>query len=259
MELNIGTSGFSYDDWKGNYYPEVIKKSDMLVYYCRDFNAVEVNVTYYTIPAVSSFEKMVNKTPDNFEFIVKVNQETTHRRKFNKEAVESLIEAIRPLTESNKLGGFLAQFPFSFKNTENNRRYILETKKYVRDVPLFVEFRNNNWVNNAVTEFLRRNEIGYANVDEPQLKGLMPQQNIFTNGMGYIRFHGRNSEKWWDGTGSERYEYNYTNKELEGWLIRVSEILKKSYKSYIFFNNHPKGNAPANALTFEKMIQQYLQ
>ena len=258
MKLICGTSGFSYDDWIGTFYPKSIKKSEMLKSYSEVFKAVELNVSYYTIPATSSFEKMNQKTPEDFEFIVKVNQETTHRRNQNKKAVQNLLEAVTPLSESNKLAGLLAQFPYSFYNNEQNRKYLLQTKEYVGDVPVFVEFRNDSWVNDAIPVFLKVNAIGYVNVDEPQLKGLLPAQDIATIDLGYIRFHGRNKEKWWDGKGSERYEYNYTNEELQSWLIRVSEIMKKSYKSYVFFNNHPKGNAPANAMTFEKMMQQYL-
>jgi uncharacterized protein YecE (DUF72 family) len=258
MNLLIGTSGFSYKDWKGHFYPESIKNSEMLSYYSRHFSCVELNVSYYTIPSASSFEIMNNKTPDNFEFIVKVNQETTHIRRQNEMALKNLVESVNPLIDAGKLAGFLAQFPYSFHNTEKNRKYLLQTREYVRDIPLFVEFRNNSWVKNATTEFLKSNAIGYVNVDEPQLKGLIPAQQIVTSTMGYVRFHGRNREKWWDGTGSERYEYDYSSEQLQEWLVRVSDILKKSYKTYVFFNNHPQGKAPANALAFEKMIRQYL-
>ena len=258
MNLVLGTSGFSYDDWKGNYYPDSIKKNEMLTYYTQHFNAVEGNVTYYIIPAASAFEKMSNKTPSGFEFVVKVNQETTHHRMHNELAVKNLIESVKPLSENNKLGGFLAQFPYSFHNNEKNRKYLLETRDLVKDIPLFVEFRNSSWVKKAIDGFLKSNGIGYVNVDEPELKGLIPAQNILTSEIGYVRFHGRNSEQWWDGKGSERYDYNYSHDELQAWLIKVSEILRKSYKTYVFFNNHPKGNAPANALDFEKMMKQYL-
>jgi len=230
----------------------------MLSYYTRYFSCVELNVSYYTIPAASSFEIMSSKTPDNFEFIVKVNQETTHIRRQNEAAVKSLIESLKPLAEAKKLAGLLAQFPYSFHNNEKNRKYLLETKEYVGEIPLFVEFRNNSWVKKAITEFLKSNAIGYVNVDEPQLNGLIPPQDIVTSNIGYVRFHGRNAEKWWDGKGSERYDYDYSSEELEKWLIRISDILKKSYKTYVFFNNHPQGKAPANALAFDKMIRQYL-
>ena len=80
----IGTSGFSYDDWIGTFYPTGISKNEMLLFYASHFKTVEINVTYYTIPSANSFEKMAGKVPAEFEFIVKVNRETTHRRLDNK-------------------------------------------------------------------------------------------------------------------------------------------------------------------------------
>ncbi len=258
MNYLFGTSGFSYDDWKGSFYPESIKKSEMLSFYTGQFKTVELNVSYYTIPSADSFAKMASKTGDDFEFIVKVHQETTHRRRDSKTYVDMLIESLKPLSEQNKLAGLLAQFPYSFPNSESNRKYLLSTKEFVKDIPLFVVFRNDSWAKFAIKGFLRTNDIGYVNVDEPNLKGLLPQQDWLTSNIGYIRFHGRNEKKWWDGKGSERYEYNYSSDQLKGWLVRISDILKKSYKSYIFFNNHPKGNAPANAQTMKAMLEQYI-
>ena len=121
-----------------------------------------------------------------------------------------------------------------------------------------MEFRNASWSKSAIKQFLIINEIGYVNVDEPNLKGLLPQQDWLTTDIGYIRFHGRNEKKWWDGKGSERYEYNYSTDQLKEWLVGISDILKKSYKSYIFFNNHPKGNAPANAQSLQDLLERYI-
>ncbi len=258
MNCLFGTSGFSYDDWKENFYPGNIKKNEMLSFYNGIFKTVEINVTYYTIPGAASFAKMAAKTDDDFEFIVKMNQETTHRRRDNKNITNILLESLKPLIEQKKLGGLLAQFPYSFPNTETNRKYILNTKEFVKDLPLFVEFRNESWAKFALKHFLKDNEIGYVNVDEPNLKGLLPMQDWLTTDIGYIRFHGRNEKKWWDGNGSERYEFNYNADQLKEWLVGISAILKKSYKSYVFFNNHPKGNAPANAQAMQHLLQQYI-
>jgi len=258
MGYLIGTSGFSYDDWISTFYPEQQNKNTMLSYYAGVFKTVEINVTYYTIPTASSFEKMCAKTSEDFMFMVKTNRETTHNRKENKKSIGMLLDSVKPLIEKNQLAGFLAQFPYSFHNREENRRYLLQTKEFTKEIPLFVEFRNDSWVNDALPVFLYKNQIGYVNVDEPMLKGLLPAQSLVTNDYGYIRFHGRNEKLWWDGQGSERYEYNYSNEQLQEWLIRISEVLKKSYKTYIFFNNHPKGNAPKNAQTLQKMIEQYI-
>ena len=94
---------------------------------------------------------------------------------------------------------------------------------------------------------MRSNDIGYVNVDQPDLKGLLPPQDIVTSDSGYLRLHGRNKEDWWQGKGSARYDYEYTEEELKEWLTNISNILRKTYKTYIFFNNHPNGQAIKNA------------
>ena len=100
-DIKVGTSGYSYDDWRGNFYPEKIKSSEMLTYYCRFFTALELNVTYYTIPPFSTFERICHKTPEQFEFIVKTNQETTHRRRENESAIGQLLDSVKPLIEAD--------------------------------------------------------------------------------------------------------------------------------------------------------------
>ncbi len=259
QKLHIGTSGYSYTDWKNIFYPARIGSTDMLPFYAQHFDCVEINMTYYTIPMPDVFEGMVNKTPDNFEFIVKVHQETTHIRRQNREALKKINFAVQPLKKSGKFGGFLAQFPYSFHNNEKNRNYLLETANCIFDSPLFIEFRHHSWNKPAVLDFFKKNNLGYVNVDQPDLRGLIPAQDWLSNNLGYIRFHGRNKQKWWNGKGMERYNYDYKPDELEKWLIRISEILKKSYKTYVFFNNHPQGQAPKNAQFLKQQISRYIE
>ncbi len=243
----IATSGYSYEDWKGSFYPDEIKKNQMLEFYTQHFNSVELNSPYYRIPAISVVQGLADRTPADFEFIVKVNQETTHRRIENDSAMRLLIESLRPLKDQQKLKGLLAQFPYSFKNSEVNRRYLSETVRFAGESPLFIEFRHHSWLKPALFSFLESLGAGYVNVDEPALDGLLPPQELVTNDTGYIRFHGRNEEKWWDGKGSERYDYLYSQKELESWVGHIKNILRKTVKTYIFFNNHPRGQAVNNA------------
>lgn len=254
MELKIGTSGYSYEDWRTVFYPEDLPKGKMLEYYAKFFDCVEVNSTYYKIPHQKVFAHMVDKTPDQFKFIIKTHKSTTHERKSNREAILQLLDAVQPLVEANKFSGFLAQFPYSFKNTLQNREYLTETKSYFADYPLFVEFRNWTWDNTEVFDFLRTTKINYVNVDEPRLRGLIEPQDKVTGTFGYIRFHGRNSANWWKGTNVTRYNYSYSESELEEWLIRIARLLRMSYKTYIFFNNHPQGQAVKNATMLEEII-----
>ena len=255
FEVKIGTSGFSYDDWRGAFYPQEISRADMLEYYCQYFPTVEINATYYTIPHYKTFDRLVQKTPHDFEFIVKTHQETTHRRQDNEASLNQLLKAVAPLITSGKLKGFLAQFPYSFKNNEENRLYLAKTKDIIGEFPLFVEFRNYSWNNEQIISFLKSNTIGYVNIDEPSLNGLLPPQEYVSSHAGYIRFHGRNGKDWWDGKGSARYNYEYSEEELRQWLTRIGTILRKTYKSYIFFNNHPQGKAVKNAQQIMEIIK----
>lgn len=255
MKLRIGTSGYSYDDWKGHFYPEKIAKDKMLEYYARRFDTVEINTTFYGIPKPSVCEKWAEKTPQGFEFIVKTHQETTHKRQNYGGAMRDLIEAVQPLADAKKFSGFLAQFPYSFKNTPQNREYLLKTKELCGAHPIFVEMRNWTWNQAETILFLKENEIGYVNVDEPRLRGLLPPQQNVTSQMAYIRFHGRNARDWWEGTNTTRYDYLYSKGELEEWKERIGNILQISHTLYILFNNHPHAKAVVNAFMIRKMME----
>lgn len=259
MLYKIGTSGYSYKDWEGIFYPPGLPPGQKLNYYASHFNVVEVNSTYYRIPHAAVFANMGKKVPENFEFIVKTHQETTHVRKDNASSMKSLIEALTPIIEANKFYGFLAQFPYSFKNVTSNRDYLLSTKELSGEHPLFVEFRNWTWNRPEINDFLRQNNIGYVNVDQPALRGLLPAQNIATTDVAYVRFHGRNQQNWWNGTNETRYDYLYSNTELEEWVDRLVALIQNSAKTYIFFNNHPKGKAIQNANTLIKLLEQQLK
>ena len=257
-EYRIGTSGYSYQDWRGVFYPPDLPDGQMLNYYARYFNTVEINSTYYRIPNRAVFYHLAGKTPDDFDFVVKTHQETTHIRQKPKEAMKELIEAVQPLVEACKFSGFLAQFPYSFKNTPQNRRYLKRIRELAGEYPLFVEFRNWTWNRQEVYQFLREYNLGYVNVDQPRLRGLLPPQHIATTNEGYIRFHGRRRQDWWQGTNETRYNYLYSEEELKEWLGRIASLLKQSTRTHIFFNNHPQGKAVKNALQLKTLLETHL-
>lgn len=227
----------------------------MLPFYAAQFNCVEVNSTYYHLPSTKMVSGLAQKTPAGFEFIIKLNQESTHRRFENETVMRQLLEALKPLQEQKKLQGLLAQFPYAFHNNEQNRRYLAQTVNFAADVPLFVEFRHASWLKRAVVPFLKNIGVHYVNVDEPPLEGLLPPQDVVTGNLGYIRFHGRNSEKWWDGKGAERYDYLYSEQELQEWVGNIKSVLRKTAKTYIFFNNHPRGQAVQNARQMQTILE----
>ena len=259
MELNrecdirIGTSGYSFDDWKDNFYPIKIDKGKMLDHYVKYFKTVEINSTYYRIPHPAVMHNIVKKAPDNFDFIIKVPQSFTHRRTDFEKDVHDFIQAIQPFIDHGKLSGLLAQFPFSFKFSQDALEYIAMLNQVISPNKLFVEYRHDSWVNRIMYDYLKNINIGYVSVDEPNLKGLLNPDAFATTDNAYIRLHGRNAENWWNG-GDLRYDYNYSDEELTDWRDKTIKLSLKVKKIFIFFNNCHHGQAAKNALYFKNML-----
>ena len=243
----MGTSGFSFDDWKGSFYPHRLAKGRMLDFYLTQFDSVEINSTYYAIPAARVFEGMVKKVPDDFRFMVKAHQSATHQRHTIDQETPKYLEAIRPLIESGKLKGILLQFPWSFVSSKANAFHVRKCRELLHDLPLFVEFRHASWIKPELFQWLAKQSLGYVSVDEPQLANMVPPVVEVTNGIGYVRFHGRNAEKWYGGDSHLRYDYSYSEDELRSWVGKINQLREKSKELYMFFNNCHLGQAPTNA------------
>ncbi len=161
--IYIGTSGYSYQDWKGPVYPEGIKDTDMLPFYSHLFNTTEINYTYYRMPAARTLAAMASKVPDNFVFTIKASKELTHEREAEDggatpENFHLFRQALQPLIDEDKLGAVLAQFPNSFKPTPENRDYLSLFRDRMGDLPVVVEFRNSAWVTDDTMELLRQQQ-----------------------------------------------------------------------------------------------------
>jgi len=253
-EIRVGTSGYSFADWVGPFYPGNIQKGKMLDFYVQHFDTVEINSTYYRIPHAAVFHQIEKKTPPGFEFVVKAHRSFTHDRRDQVAAAQQLNQAMEPLLRSGKLKGILAQFPWSFKCSPSRLEYIRSGADLFKPVPLFVEFRHNSWVRDEVFAVLKEDGIGYSCVDEPQLQGMLAPGTQVTTNTGYVRLHGRNAEKWWGG-GGERYDYSYPEVQLKEWIMRIEEIRKKAKKVFIFFNNCHQGKAVKDAKRMLELLR----
>jgi uncharacterized protein YecE (DUF72 family) len=254
--IRIGTSGYSYADWKGFYYPESIKNSDMLPFYANDFDTVEINYSYYRLPAARTLAAMAAKVPDHFKFTIKATREMTHEREDNAQVFDEYVAALEPLLGSGKLGCVLAQFPASFKQDEINRGYLATFRERMGDLPLVIEFRHRSWLDEPVLEFLRALDVGFCCVDEPQFSNLMPKIAVATNPIGYVRFHGRNYDKWWQHEHAwERYSYTYSEEELQEWIPRIQELQQRCDVVYLFANNHYQAQAVDTARKLKQLLE----
>ncbi len=244
----IGTSGYSYADWKGFFYPPQTAERDFLEYYARHFNVCELNFTYYQIPSPRTFERMIEKSGGKVEFVAKAHQSITHGRDAGIEGITRFGKALEPLWRAKLLGGILLQFPFSFRSEKINYEYVRRLRDSFADLPLVAEFRKRSWIKERTFDFLRELNVGFCNVDEPQLPGLMPPTAETTSEIGYFRFHGRNQAKWWEHQDqAERYDYLYTEEELREWVPRIRKVESKTKKTYVFTNNHFQAQAVKNA------------
>lgn len=252
----IGTAGYSYEDWKGVFYPEDLDKKEYLGYYAKEFKFTEVNSTYYKMPNRFMLYHMQKKTPDDFQFVIKAHRGMTHKREDNEKLFDEFKESLEPLVEVNKLGCVLAQFPTSFRNRDENRDYLRDFRERMGDIPVAIEFRHEEWMDDRIFELLEEEGLGYVCVDEPQFKTLVPPQVWATSKIGYVRFHGRNYKKWWHHEKAyERYDYLYTEQELEDWVPHIQKLLAKTEKTFVSMNNHYRAQAVINGRMLQKMIE----
>jgi len=249
--IYVGTSGYSYEDWRGTFYPEDLPQREMLAEYVKRFNCVELNFTYYRLPAARTIEGIVRKTPPGFQVTIKANRATTHE--LDSSVLDDFKAGVEPAAEAGKLAGVLCQFPFKFKNTQANRRYLAQLASDLRDYTVIVEFRNDSWITEAVFDFLAASNLAYCSVDEPAIRGLVPPVARATSDVAYVRFHSRDASKWY-ARDKDRYDYLYTREEMAEWLPRVQQLDAEAERTYIFFNNCHAGSAAVNAAEFRQML-----
>ncbi|MFC2108823.1 DUF72 domain-containing protein [Candidatus Bipolaricaulota bacterium] len=258
-ELRIGTSGYSFPHWVGTVYPEGTRDSDMLKTYARDFDAVEINFTYYRDPTPGIFEGMLRKVDSNFEFVVKAPKGMTHERGAMASVAKLFVESLRPLIDSGQLGGVILQFPQAFHANDPAMDHIRQVADVFvpNDIKASIEFRHNSWNQDRVYELLEKLRLGFVNVDLPRISSLPVPTNIMTSNLAYYRLHGRNAATWYNPpTGSHRYDYLYNDEELEEWAERIEESLETATKVYIFTNNCHKGSSFVNGLRLRQRLDQ---
>jgi uncharacterized protein YecE (DUF72 family) len=253
--LLIGTSGFSYDDWAGPFYPESLPQRERLAYYAQYFPFTEINFSYYRMPSARRLAGMLERVPEHFVFSVKAHGSLTHERPDDwRSYARRFAEAVTPLIERTALGGVLLQFPYSFHYTPGNRRYLDELCRELAALPRFLEFRNEEWQRDSVYAHMRRLGVGYVVTDLPRLRGLPESTVTTTNQAAYLRFHGRNAAKWWQGDNRSRYDYSYSIEELRPWAETVRELMTQVTIIMVAFNNHADGHAVANARDLQGLL-----
>jgi len=253
--IYVGTSGFSYKDWVGPYYPKGTPRQGWLEFYARDFQVTELNFTYYRVPSTSTLERLVAKTPADFRFTLKAHQDMTHNRERNEGVFTDFVDSLQPLIDSGKFGCILAQFPWSFKADEEGLNYLRFLRQQLSDLPVVIEFRRREWIRDETFEFLEANDLGFCCVDQPPVESLIPPIAVATSPIAYLRFHGRNAKKWWQHDEAwERYDYTYSDEELDEWVPKIRKLEEKADKTFVFANNHWEGQAVQTARQLQMLL-----
>ncbi len=252
--IRIGTSGFHYDDWIGPFYPEGCSTEQFLSIYATHFNALELNFSFYRMPTSGQMESFIRRTDGKVVFAVKAHRSFTHDRTAGHNDLLAFQEALRPLREADLLCATLLQFPGSFRQTEENRRYLKSIGEQLHQ-PVF-EFRNVEWSEPAILKWLFTLRFGYCCVDEPSLPGLMPPLAVATSQVAYVRFHGRNTARWYaHNQPHERYDYRYSTAEISEWVGKIINLDRQAEHTLVFFNNHFAAKAVDGAKNLARLLQ----
>lgn len=254
----VGTAGYAYRDWRGVFYPPGLSDRELLPYYARRFDFVEINTTFYRLPDPETTARWRDQTPERFLFVVKAPRRFTHEREeATPERYREFRRALDPLVGAGRLGAVLAQFPSSFRRGDAARDHLRELRAALAGLPVAVEFRHREWVQDEATfRLLEEEGLAYVCVDEPQFRTLVPPVLRATAGFGYVRFHGRNYKKWWaHAQPDERYDYLYSEAELAEWAPRLRTLERAAGRVYATMNNHRRGQAAINGRMLKELLE----
>jgi uncharacterized protein YecE (DUF72 family) len=299
-EIRIGTCSWADDALSKHWYPKGVAAGERLGYYAQHFDTVEVDSTYYRLPGDEMVRRWAERTPDDFVMHVKAFGLMTRHpvklealppdmrddaptddkgrverpsREFRAQVFRRFLDALEPLRSAGKLGGILFQFPSYVVYKERSLDYLRWAREQLGDDEMLVEFRHVSWLdddNRAETlRFLEELGATHVIVDAPRIEGaknLTPTVLALTSPTAYVRFHGRNAETWnkRGGSASERFDYLYSDDELQEWVGPLRELAEGAEQAYAFFNNNStspdgRGGRMAQAAANAKELQRLLQ
>ncbi len=238
-KIHIGTSGWNYKHWKSVFYPEDLAQKDWLDFYKSRFHSVEINNSFYQLPAKLTFRQWKETVNDDFIFTVKASRYITHMKKL-KDALEPLhrlLDHVAVLGPS--LGPILFQLPPRWHiNTERLSSFLKSLPEKYRYT---MEFRDDSWWHKDVYELLKNQNIAFCIY---QLAGILSPREV-TADFIYIRLH---------GPAAQAYQGQYDVQELAGWVGAFSSWSKQGREIFCFFDNDQNGYAARDALKLQEMI-----
>jgi uncharacterized protein YecE (DUF72 family) len=238
QQIYVGTSGWTYDDWSGSFYPEDVKGSDRLSFYAQKFNTVELNASFYRTPTKPMIDAWNRRLAAGFHLVLKGPRTVTHLKKL-RDCREPLEMFLGRALQLRTLRVILWQLPPSLhQDAARLDEFLSGLPQQVRHA---VEFRHASWWDDEVAAVLSRHAAAFVAVSHPSL----PDAFYPTTDFLYVRFH---------GIGKDLYRYDYSREELTDWTSRLRPHLA-GRTLYAFFNNDYHANAPRNAAVFQELLE----
>jgi uncharacterized protein YecE (DUF72 family) len=273
-EVRIGTCSWADEALSKHWYPKGTPAGERLAYYAQHFDTVEVDSTYYRLPAEPMVQRWAERTPDDFVMHIKAFGLMTRHpvkvdalppdlrdeaptddrgrverpsREFRGEVFRRFLDALEPLRSAGKLGGILFQFPSYVVYKDRSLDYLQWAREQLGDDEMLVEFRHISWLDDEhrdeTLRFLEDLGATHVIVDAPRIEGgknLVPTVLALTSPTAYVRFHGRNADTWnkRGGSAAERFDYLYSDEELAEWVGPLRELSEQAQQAYAFFNNN---------------------
>lgn len=230
MRLWVGTSGYSYKEWKGSFYPEGLPSADMLAYYGTRLPAVEINNTFYRLPKESVLAGWAEKVPAEFRFVLKASRRITHFKRLKGAEDETTYLLRTAGTLGDRLGVVLFQLPPNMKKDAERLAAFLDGLAVPGRATF--EFRHDSWFDEEVYDLLRTRgaALCFADIDDAPDDAL--ERFVSTAPWGYLRLR----------------RADYTEAELEAWAERISG--RDWERAFVFFKHEDEGAGPEMAERF---------
>lgn len=257
----VGPAGWSYPDWRGIVYPTHRPHGfHEAAYLAQFFDTIEINTSFYSPlrpDFASHWIECVAANP-HFVFTSKMWQRFTHETGATTQDEKVVRTGFDVLHAANRLGAVLLQFPFSFHNTLENHGRLKHLLDIFSDYPLVVEVRHSSWALPEFFHFLHERRVGFCNIDQPLIgRSVKPGERV-TSAFGYVRLHGRRYDTWFSDApelaNHERYNYLYSEKELEPWVKRIRHVSSGTDTTFVVTNNHFEAKGVVNALQLIHML-----
>lgn len=253
MNVWIGTSGYSYPDWIGDFYPPGTRSTNMLSYYSRVFPLVELNFTFYRPPTSAMLGRLADTAPRAFQFLVKLPRSLSHEQRTDDLA--TFRDAVAELQRRQQLMGLLCQMPQSAHYDKKSLKWLQTLGGELSGFRMAVELRHRSWLREDMPGLLAAHHLDLVSVDVPDLPALFPRGWVQSGSRAYVRFHSRRADKWYAGD-KERYDYHYNDGELNEWIELMNAARERTEEVLFLFNNCYRGQAVSNARRLRELIEE---